>query len=85
MTDPPLNPEDIAALLETRPAPLRTTTPLVCLNFKVPLQVRLRLKIYAARHDKTMTEVLLELLEDRLTADDERGPPRLIAKQEIKK
>ena len=35
---------------------------LVCLNFKVPMQVRQHFKIYAAQHDMTMTEILLQLL-----------------------
>ena len=84
MIDPSMSPEDIEAVLETRPASPRTPARLVCLNFKVPLPLRSRFKIYAARQNKTMTEVLLELLEDRLTADDNlRSGP--IEKQEIKK
>ena len=35
---------------------------LVCLNFKVPLRVRQRFKIYAARQNVTMTELLLQAL-----------------------
>jgi hypothetical protein len=57
--------------------------PLVCLNFKVPLRVRLQFKIYAARHNMTMTELLLQLFDDRLTSDANQGQPD--TKQEIKK
>lgn len=38
-------------------------TPLVCLNFKVPLQTRQQFKLYAARHNITMTELLLKLID----------------------
>ena len=41
-----------------------SNTYLVCLNFKVPFQVRQQFKIYAARQDMTMTELLLKLLDD---------------------
>jgi hypothetical protein len=40
-----------------------TSTDLVCLNFKVPLRVRQQFKIYAARHNMTMTDLLLRLLD----------------------
>ena len=36
---------------------------LVCLNFKVPMHVRKEFKIYAANHNLTMTELLLQLLD----------------------
>jgi hypothetical protein len=44
----------------------RGLTPLVCLNFKVPLQTRQQFKLYAARHNITMTELLLKLIEHYL-------------------
>jgi hypothetical protein len=37
---------------------------LVSLNFKVPFQVRQKFKIRAARHNMTMTELLLRLLDE---------------------
>jgi hypothetical protein len=40
--------------------------PLVCLNFKVPLQVRQQFKICAARRNMTMTELLLRLLDEEI-------------------
>jgi hypothetical protein len=42
-------------------------TTLVCLNFKVPLRTRQQFKIYAARHNMTMTEMLLRLLDGCMT------------------
>ena len=53
----------VEALLGERPPSL------VCLNFKVPLRVRQEFKVYAARRNMTMTELLLQLLDDRLTFD----------------
>jgi hypothetical protein len=41
----------------------------VCLNFKVPRRVRQQFKAYAARHDMTMTELLLHLLEENIGSD----------------
>ncbi len=38
---------------------------LVGLNFKVPLQFRLQFKVYATKQNMTMTELLLQLFEDR--------------------
>jgi hypothetical protein len=49
-------------LLAERPDSQFTSTDLVCLNFKVPLRVRQQFKICAARHNLTMTELLLLLL-----------------------
>jgi hypothetical protein len=46
---------------------------LVCLNFKVPLQVRQRFKIYAAAHRITMTKLLIQLLDEQLKMQ----PPQL--------
>jgi hypothetical protein len=40
----------------------------VCLNFKVPMRVRQQFKVYAARHDMTMTELLLQMLNDTMAA-----------------
>lgn len=59
----------VDALLTARQLPVRTINSLVCLNFKVPLRVRQQFKIYAARHNMTMTELLLRLLDDRLNLD----------------
>jgi hypothetical protein len=43
-----------------------TSTDLVCLNFKVPMRLRQQFKIYAARHNMTMTELLMRLINDCL-------------------
>ena len=48
-------------------------TPLVCLNFKVPLSVRKQFKIYAAHNNMTMTELLMRLLDDCLSSDNMDG------------
>lgn len=66
---------DGKVLLGERPPLAYTTTTLVCLNFKVPLRVRQLFKIYAARHNMTMTEMLLRLLDDCLTSDSDRSQP----------
>jgi hypothetical protein len=47
---------------------------LACLNFKVPLLVRQKFKVYAARHNMTVTEVLLRLLDDCLNSDTTQDP-----------
>jgi hypothetical protein len=65
-------------LAETQIASQRTTD-LVCLNFKVPLRVRQQFKVYAARHNITMTELLMQLL-NRLPLDAQ-GQPNAIASQ----
>jgi hypothetical protein len=52
-----------------RPNSQFTSTALVCLNFKVPLRVRQQFKICAARHNLTMTQLLLRLLEENLTLE----------------
>jgi hypothetical protein len=78
-------PENAVEALLAERAPSVRTTSLVCLNFKVPLRVRQQFKIYAARHNMTMTELLLRLLDDCLTSDANRGPPNALTKQEIKK
>ena len=54
----------------------RTGSQLVCLNFKVPLRVRQQLKIHAARHNMTMTELLMQLVADKLSHDDDSAHPR---------
>jgi hypothetical protein len=54
---------------------LNTIPSLVCLNFKVPLRTRQKFKIYAARHNMTMTALLLQLLDDRLTFDANQSQP----------
>lgn len=61
----------------TRQKPAIAAGRLVCLNFKVPMRVRQQFKIYAARHDMTMTELLLQLLDNCLISGDDGGPPHL--------
>jgi hypothetical protein len=61
-------------LLAERPDSQFTSTDLVCLNFKVPLRVRQQFKICAARHNLTMTELLLRLLNAGLTLDAQGQP-----------
>lgn len=75
----------VEALLTGRQSSARTINSLVCLNFKVPLRVRQQFKIYAVRHNMTMTELLLRLLDDCLTSDASRDQPNTLTKQEIKK
>lgn len=58
-----------APVNEVMPATPLGAERLVCLNFKVPLQIRNRFKVYAARHNITMTELLLQLLDERLSSD----------------
>jgi hypothetical protein len=73
----------VESLLTGRPQGKLTS--LVSLNFKVPLQVRLQFKIYAARHNMTMTELLLELFDGRLTADANQSQPATFTEEGIKK
>jgi hypothetical protein len=62
------------------------STDLISLNFKVTLQTRLHFKVYAATHDMTMTELLLQLFEERLRADCLGSRmPRSNGNKEIKK
>jgi hypothetical protein len=68
-----------------RSPPQCSSIPLVCLNFKVPLRVRQQFKIYAARHNLTMTELLLQILDDLLVADAHSVKRSAPTKQEIKK
>ena len=62
--------------------PSRTGS-LVSLNFKVPLQLRLEFKVYAAQHNMTMTELLLQLFEERLFSEQYHDQPSI--NLEIKK
>lgn len=56
-------------LAETLDSSQFTSTDLVGLNFKVPLQFRLQFKVHATRRNMTMTELLQQLFEDRLRGD----------------
>lgn len=47
---------------------------MVSLNLKVPMQFRQQLKIYAAKHDLTMTELLIQLISGLLQSADEIHP-----------
>jgi hypothetical protein len=47
-----------------------TVTSLVSFNFKVPLRVRQQFKMLAARHNMTMTEILLRLLHEALLEEE---------------
>ena len=64
MENMPGNVKDLQAMRARRLGPAKASTGLVCLNFKVPLQIRQQLKISAARHNMTMTELLLRLVND---------------------
>lgn len=57
---------------------------LVCLNFKVPLQMRQQFKIYAARRNMTMTELLIRLFNDHISSDLATRDI-IVANEEIKK
>jgi hypothetical protein len=48
-------------------------TSLVCLNFKVPLRVRRDFKLCAVRHNQTMTDLLLQLLDAYLSTEAGRS------------
>jgi hypothetical protein len=59
---------------------------LVSLNFKVPLAVRQQFKICAAKHNLTMTELLLQLMANFLASPAcSNLPNNESSKQEIKK
>ena len=59
---------------------------LVCLNFKVPLRIRQQFKMYAARHNITMTELLLKILDDLLISEGNNGRlNNALTQQEVKK
>jgi hypothetical protein len=61
-----------AERLAERPKFKSTSTDIISLNFKVPLQLRLQFKVYATKQNMTMTELLLQLFEDRLRAEGVR-------------
>jgi hypothetical protein len=61
------------------------TPTLVCLNFKVPLRVRQQFKIYAAKRNMTMTELLLRLLDDCLSHQSDENRQISSPKKETKK
>ena len=63
------NAKDGQTILAERLSSRSSTSPLVCLNFKVPLQVRQQFKMYAARHNITMTELLLQILDHLLVSE----------------
>ena len=67
-----------SVLQEQRP----TVTSLVSFNFKVPLRVRQQFKMLAARHNMTMTEILLRLLHKALLEEELDSQSR---NKEIKK
>jgi predicted DNA-binding protein len=48
---------------DIRATSLQSASRLVALNFKVPLEVRKRLKLLALQRDITMTELLLDMIE----------------------
>jgi hypothetical protein len=73
------------AIFIERPRSLSAGNSLVCLNFKVPLRVRQQFKICAARHNMTMTDLLLRLVDDCLTSDDNHGEAGALTMREIKK
>ncbi len=57
---------------------------LVCLNFKVPLRIRTQFKVYAARHNITMTELLLQIVDEYLGTTAIKGKV-IVLKNELKK
>lgn len=63
----------------TRTSASCRTKDLVCLNFKVPLRVRQQFKVCAARHNMTMTELLLQFINECAAtdsnSDDSSAPP----------
>jgi hypothetical protein len=86
MDDLPGNVRNGGVTLGERPLPsCAADTSLVCLNFKVPLRIRQQFKIFAARHNMTMTELLLRLLDDRLSEDANLGQTTALTKQAINK
>jgi hypothetical protein len=77
------NVRDIQDIRAKRQKASTTAGRLVCLNFKVPMQVRQQLKIHAARQDVTMTELLLQLVDKFMNASV-GPPPEISTKEEIK-
>jgi hypothetical protein len=59
--------ENVFSLVERAPS---RATPLVCLNFKIPLRIRQEFKACAARRNMTMTELLLQLLDECLESGE---------------
>ena len=72
--------KDLQALAPSHKA--RLARSLVCLNFKVPLQIRQKFKLVAARKNITMTDLLLRLIDDCLESDTvvEEKPSRGVKK-----
>jgi hypothetical protein len=66
MSDPLDNVQNCQTPGMARTSRTRGVDPLVCLNFKVPLRTRQQFKQYAARHNMSMTDLLLHLLDDCL-------------------
>jgi hypothetical protein len=85
MDDLSRNVKNNDAFFAERPSSLNTITSLVCLNFKVPMRVRQQFKVYAARHNMTMTELLLRFLDDSLALDVQGQPNAPLQNKEIKK
>jgi hypothetical protein len=86
MDDLQENATDGEPILSACPPSRYSSIPLVCLNFKVPLHVRQQFKIYAARHNLSMTELLLQILDNLLFSETgSSDKPRALTKQEIKK
>lgn len=70
--------------LTTRLTERSRTIPLVSLNFKVPLQIRVKFKIYAAKRNLTMTELFLQLLAERISTEQHVGCSNSVDDQENK-
>jgi hypothetical protein len=85
MDDVQENAKEGRTILAERSPSQCSSIPLVCLNFKVPLRVRQQFKIYAARHNLTMTELLLQMLSDLLVSEAHSSKHSAFTKQEVKK
>jgi hypothetical protein len=86
MENIPCNVKDSQDLRAKRLRPANADSGLVCLNFKVPMRIRQQFKITAARHNVTMTELLLRLVDDFTNSPAEGNRlHELSTKQEIKK
>jgi hypothetical protein len=55
-----------------------TNATVVCLNFKVPLRIRQQFKIYAARRNCTMTELLMQFLNEIQISEVSVAPTNVI-------
>jgi hypothetical protein len=53
---------------------------LVCLNFKVPIRIRQQFKVAAIRHNLTMTELLLKLVEEFIKSSEDSGSNKELKK-----